>query len=92
MGGRIEPYPNCIAAKWEGNPSPDLARLVSYATETELRANLYNFGDKPATVTLRVMRLDAGEYAMTFGPDLNDDGVINGADLATMLGAWGACP
>jgi hypothetical protein len=23
--------------------------------------------------------------------DLNGDGVVNGADLATMLAAWGAC-
>lgn len=27
------------------------------------------------------------------GPaDLNGDGVTNGADLGTMLAAWGACP
>ena len=24
--------------------------------------------------------------------DLNDDGVVNGADLAILLGAWGPCP
>ncbi|MFG0274576.1 MAG: hypothetical protein ACF8QF_05930, partial [Phycisphaerales bacterium] len=25
-------------------------------------------------------------------PDLNGDGVVNGADLGALLGAWGACP
>jgi hypothetical protein len=24
--------------------------------------------------------------------DLNGDGVVNGADLGILLGAWGACP
>ncbi|MFM1890559.1 MAG: Dockerin type domain, partial [Planctomycetota bacterium] len=24
--------------------------------------------------------------------DLNDDGVVNGADLTILLGSWGACP
>ncbi|MFM8639801.1 MAG: hypothetical protein ACKOEL_04095, partial [Planctomycetota bacterium] len=24
--------------------------------------------------------------------DLNQDGVVNGADLGLLLGAWGACP
>lgn len=25
-------------------------------------------------------------------PDLNDDDIVDGADLSTLLGAWGACP
>jgi hypothetical protein len=24
--------------------------------------------------------------------DLNNDGIVNGADLGLQLGAWGACP
>jgi hypothetical protein len=28
----------------------------------------------------------------TANPDLNDDGIVGGADLATLLGHWGTCP
>ncbi|MBX3354061.1 MAG: hypothetical protein KF724_00005, partial [Phycisphaeraceae bacterium] len=42
---------------------------------------------------VRGSEVDMGAYE---GPpclaDLNDDGVVNGADLGTLLGSWGACP
>jgi hypothetical protein len=36
-----------------------------------------------------------GEFSISNGeqsPDLNDDGDVDGFDLALLLGAWGACP
>jgi hypothetical protein len=40
------------------------------------------------------LRLDNISIARSTGSpaDLNGDGVVNGADLAILLGAWGACP
>jgi hypothetical protein len=28
----------------------------------------------------------------TQNPDINGDGVVDGADLAELIGAWGVCP
>jgi hypothetical protein len=33
-----------------------------------------------------------GAWATAGPADLNRDGVIDGADLGALLGAWGACP
>ena len=37
---------------------------------------------------------DANGHVATGGAwaDLNQDGAVNAADLAVLLGAWGACP
>ena len=54
-----------------------------------------------ATMGVRTLKSVSWEtvagVAITAGPgsclgDLNDDGVVAGADLGLMLGAWGACP
>jgi len=52
---------------------------------------VYNFGrpEEEQDVAMQWVRdnlIDAGPAA-----DLNGDGVVDGADLGTLLGAWGAC-
>ena len=38
------------------------------------------------------LKIDGPPQAGSCVGDLNDDGVVNGADLGLLLGAWGACP
>ena len=50
-------------------------------------------GDRPRLVETGSWRPDDNRkvpHEVGLG-DLNDDGVVNGADLGLMLGAWGAC-
>lgn len=82
LGGRLqaytEPFPPSIAVSWEGVDSPDLARLVSYADDTRLVVNCYNFSEHVSSATMRVWRLQPGTYDLTTGLDANDDGLIDG--------------
>lgn len=39
-----------------------------------------------------IARINLGSSAPPCPGDFNDDGVVDGADLAVLLGAWGACP
>ena len=49
-------------------------------------------GSFSATVNVTsTLRIDGPPQAGSCLGDLNDDGVVNGADLGLMLGAWGAC-
>ena len=34
----------------------------------------------------------AATHAQCIQGDVNGDGVVNGADLAQLLGSWGECP
>ena len=47
-------------------------------------------GSLTAVVGVDGVWIDASDAPGTPG-DLNEDGVVNGADLGIMLGAWGAC-
>jgi len=52
-------------------------------------------GDSPNalyTTTLKVLGEGTGSVAPPCPADLNHDGVVNGADLGILLGAWGSCP
>lgn len=39
-----------------------------------------------------IARIALGASAPTCPGDFNDDGMVDGADLAVLLGSWGACP
>lgn len=72
---------------WEGVDSPDLARLVSYADDTRLVVNCYNFGERPVECAMRLWRLQSGTYEVAVGADLDDDGAIDAdavRDVATV--------
>lgn len=91
LGGRLqaytEPFPPSIAVSWEGVDSPDLARLVSYADDTRLVVNCYNFGERPVECAMRLWRLQSGTYEVAVGADLDDDGAIDAdavRDVATV--------
>jgi Concanavalin A-like lectin/glucanases superfamily/CARDB len=77
LQGRAEPYPHGIAVSWEGVETGDLARLVSYADETRVVVNLFNFQKTPMDAAMRVWRLEAGQYQLTLGQDDNDDGAVD---------------
>jgi hypothetical protein len=52
-------------------------------------------GDNPNalyTTVLKVLGEGTGSVAPPCPADLNSDGVVNGADLGILLGAWGSCP
>jgi len=82
LGGRVqgytEPYPPSIAVSWENADTPEFARLVSYADESKLVVNCYNFSSTPRSVTMRAWRLQSGTYQLAVGPDVDDDGEIDG--------------
>lgn len=81
LGGRVqgytEPFPPSIAVSWEDADTPDLARLVSYADDSRLVVNCYNFGEAPLKSAMRVFRLQPGVYELATGADADDDGVID---------------
>lgn len=76
LPGRIEVFPHSIAVSWD-NPDPDIARFVNYADDKTLKVNLYNFKLEPQEITMRLYRIIKGEYQLTIGRDLNDDGEID---------------
>lgn len=82
LGGRVqgytEPFPPSIAATWELPDIASLARLVSYADESRLAVNCFNFTGKPLETAMRVWRLQPGNYTVSVGPDVDDDGEIDG--------------
>ena len=73
---RIEILPHSIAVSWD-NPDPDIARLVNYADENEVKLNLYNFNPEPQKISMRLYRILKGEYQLKVGRDENDDGEID---------------
>ncbi|MBL7644722.1 MAG: hypothetical protein JNK74_00895 [Candidatus Hydrogenedentes bacterium] len=81
LGGRLqaytEPFPPSIAVSWEDVDSPDFSRLVSYADDTRLVVNCYNFDEEPVECAMRVWRLESGTYEVAVGADLDDDGAID---------------
>jgi hypothetical protein len=78
LQGRIEPHPHSIVVSW-GNPDPDIARLVSYADDTTVRFNLYNFKSIPQKMTVRFWRIIDGMYLIETGEDADDNGIIDSA-------------
>jgi len=81
LGGRLQAAraarPNSIAVSWQTDAGADLARLVSYADDREIRVSLYNFTNEPAVASIRTWRLGSGLYEINMGPDTNDDGMID---------------
>ncbi len=59
------------------------AYLVEFSVQSQA-------GSLTAVVGVDGVWIDASDAPGTPG-DLNEDGVVNGADLGIMLGAWGAC-
>lgn len=76
LQGRIEPLPHSLVVSWS-DPDPALARLVSSGDERSVRFNLYNFGDASRRETVRLWRIQDGEYLMKVGEDGDDDGLID---------------
>jgi hypothetical protein len=77
LQGRSEAFPPTIAVSWSGVAVDRVARLVSYANEKALRVSLYNFGEGPATMAMRVLRLEPGVYRVSEGTDSNGDSLID---------------
>jgi hypothetical protein len=76
LPGRIELQPHSIVASWD-DPDPNIARLVSYGDQKTVKANLYNFDLAPRTITMRLWRLQKGEYLLRVGRDQDNDGEID---------------
>jgi hypothetical protein len=74
-------------------------RSANYPTPGFVRSTVPGFavqtGDNPNalyTTVLKVLGEGSGSVAPPCPADLNRDGVVNGADLGILLGAWGSCP
>lgn len=97
--GDVNTYPilaNQVLA--DLNDPTDLA-LTFVLTAADPTAATYRGQDAPFTntggVTFNAPYLVLNYTLLkksTCTGDLNDDGVVNGADLAILLGAWGECP
>jgi hypothetical protein len=67
------------AITWDGFGT-DYAALVTAATHNHLNVLLCNVSDHPIEGRARLWRLDPGEYELTFGPDANNDDVMDRAE------------
>lgn len=65
------------------------ADLVAGSTHT-LSFRLDQFGRAPSSVNVTGVATGRGTFVSP--GDLNVDDIVNGADLGTLLGSWGACP
>lgn len=62
---------------------PESGRRGAFNDNNQVGLLVHFTDDSAAVIVATVPSLCPGDF--------NDDGVINGADLATLLGAWGAC-
>ena len=76
LPGRIELHPHSMVVSWS-NPDVDIARLVSYGDQKAVKANLYNFKSHTQDITMRLWRIEMGEYLLKVGRDVNNDGEID---------------
>ncbi len=68
-------------------------QIVSFGEDATGEMYIVDQGSGSSGQIFRVIAAD-GSDACESGPigDLNDDGVVNGADLGILLASWGACP
>lgn len=61
---------------WDGL-GDDVVAIVTRGSPTGLRISACNFSPVPRTVGLRAWRLQRGDYALSVGPDRDDDGTAD---------------
>lgn len=84
LQGRIGSEPHTISATWEGEEAVEnLARLVEYADNHELRVRFYNFSETPILTNLRVWRLGSGTYTLRFEPVDPNSGAFSASDASS---------
>jgi hypothetical protein len=81
-----------LGVSWEGGGT-DFAALVLKSDYDALKVLVYNFRDKPLPLTMRVWKLDHGEYTLTAGVDANQDDVADKPTNQKMvLGRYSGVP
>jgi len=76
LPGRIEPHPHSMVVSWS-NPDTDIARFVSYGDSKTVKANLYNFKTESQHMSMRLWRIQRGQYLLKVGRDIDNDGEID---------------
>jgi hypothetical protein len=65
-----------MVVSWS-NPDTDIARFVSYGDSKTVKANLYNFKTESQHMSMRLWRIQRGQYLLKVGRDIDNDGEID---------------
>ncbi|MBL9148819.1 MAG: hypothetical protein JNM94_09020 [Phycisphaerae bacterium] len=89
LNGSFGPYGAGFYVTYEGNtlPSLDILDAIGTYEYDGLTVFYWNITDGPFEAVGMIFE----SITLSVSADLNADGIVNGADLGILLGAWGPC-